>query len=118
MCNVQFVIFIIVFYIHMFCCCGLQCGMVDNFNAAKKLISCGADVNSRDKELWTPLHIASAFSRLEIIQLLLEVCHFVSVTMSTILHIVIQCTQFACLVVGEILDGSFESCMTLLTLGE
>lgn len=52
----------------------LQCGMVDNVVAAKILITSGADVNSCDKELWTPLHIASAFSRLEIVQLLLEVC--------------------------------------------
>ena len=46
---------------------------MDNVYAAKLLIMGGADVNSRDKELWTPLHIASAFSHLEIIQLLLEV---------------------------------------------
>ena len=58
--------------------------MVDNVNAAKILIGSGADVNSRDKELWTPLHIASDFSRLEIVQLLLEVwC--TSVTMPKIL---------------------------------
>ena len=56
-----------------------QCGMVDNVIAAKILIGSGADTNSRDKELWTPLHIASAFSRLEIVQLLLEVwCAFVN----------------------------------------
>jgi len=46
---------------------------VDNIVAAKLLIAGGANVNSLDKELWTPLHIASAFSRVEIIELLLEV---------------------------------------------
>ena len=55
------------------CYYSLQCGLVDNIYAAKLLITCGADINSRDKELWTPLHIASAFSRLDLIQLLLEV---------------------------------------------
>jgi len=57
----------------LICYCSLQCGLVDNIYAAKLLIMCGADINSRDKELWTPLHIASAFSRLDLIQLLLEV---------------------------------------------
>ena len=57
---------------------------MDNIYAAKVLITSGADVNSRDKELWTPLHIASAFARLEIVQLLLEVS-FISVTMPTVL---------------------------------
>jgi len=52
-----------------------QCGLVDNIVAAKLLIAGGADVNSRDKELWTPLHIASAFSRVEIVHLLLEVSY-------------------------------------------
>ena len=57
---------------------------MDNVYAAKLLISSGADVNSRDGELWTPLHIASAFSRLDIVKLLLEVL-FIYVTMPTTL---------------------------------
>ena len=38
----------------------------------QRLLDCGADVNARDDEDWTPLHLAAENGRLDFVQMLLE----------------------------------------------
>ena len=44
----------------------------DGVHAAQLLLECGADVNTRRNDDWTPLHVASYFGNVEIVRLLLD----------------------------------------------
>ena len=43
-----------------------------DFECIQLLIDCGADVNSVDKQQWTPLHIAASYQNLEAVKLLIQ----------------------------------------------
>uniref|UniRef100_A0A8D2PT04 Protein phosphatase 1 regulatory subunit 16A n=1 Tax=Zosterops lateralis melanops TaxID=1220523 RepID=A0A8D2PT04_ZOSLA len=49
-----------------------QCCIDDSVPLVRLLLDCGADVNARDTELWTPLHAAATCGHLGLAQLLIQ----------------------------------------------
>ncbi|NWR40688.1 PP16A phosphatase, partial [Tachuris rubrigastra] len=49
-----------------------QCCIDDSGSVVSVLLDAGADVNSRDTELWTPLHAAATCGHLRLVQLLIQ----------------------------------------------
>ncbi|XP_017695385.1 PREDICTED: protein phosphatase 1 regulatory subunit 16A, partial [Lepidothrix coronata] len=49
-----------------------QCCIDDSVPVVSVLLDAGADVNSRDTELWTPLHAAATCGHLRLVQLLIQ----------------------------------------------
>ncbi|NWV12567.1 PP16A phosphatase, partial [Ptilonorhynchus violaceus] len=49
-----------------------QCCIDDSLPVVSLLLDSGADVNSRDTELWTPLHAAATCGHLRLVQLLIQ----------------------------------------------
>ena len=52
--------------------CGKFKSQEDGVRVAELLLDCGADENTRRDDLWTPLHLASIWGKLDIVQLLID----------------------------------------------
>ena len=52
--------------------CGKSRSQEDGVRVAQLLLECGADVNSRRNDRWTPLHIASWSGKFEVVQVLID----------------------------------------------
>ena len=53
--------------------CPMQCCVNEDVEGVKQLLQLGADINTQDNDLWTPLHVAAACGSKEIVELLLQV---------------------------------------------